>query len=115
MADMIYNMAEKSKKPVWFSNKVNWKKLHSPLTQQMENVDLIKGIFAHFNLDMRYHCRFPPPPAEDNVEEQLEEIRAVGDLQQQQDHKVPLVPADRALLQPGMEEEEVNPSRPVPL
>ena len=104
------SLADKSKKPVWFSNKVNWKKFHSPSHSTMvENVDLIKGIFAHFNLDMRTHCRFPPPPAEDNEEEQPEEIRAVGDLQQQQDHEVPLVPADRALLQPGMEEEEVNP------
>ena len=112
------SLADKSRKPAVFSNKVNWKKFHSPSHSTMvENVDLIKGIFAHFNLDIRTHCKFPPPPAEDH-EEQPDEILAAEDLHQQdQDHEdqeVPLVPADGELLgnyQPGMEEVEPMPDQ----
>ena len=46
----------------------------------VENVDLIKGIFSHFNLDMRTHCKYSPPPAEDH--EELEELPAEAPAEQ---------------------------------
>ena len=46
----------------------------------VENVDLFKGIFSHFNLDMRTHCKYSPPPAEDH--EELEELPAEAPAEQ---------------------------------
>ena len=42
------SLGDKTKKPLWFSSKVDWRKFSSPSHASMvENVDLIKGIFAY--------------------------------------------------------------------
>ena len=79
------SLTDKSKKPAWFTSKVNWKKFQSPSHSTMvENVDLIKGIFEHFNLDVKTHCKFPPPPADDAEELQPGEQHPAQDHRQQE-------------------------------
>ena len=79
------SLTDKSKKPAWFTSKVNWKKFQSPSHSTMvENVDLIKGIFEHFNLDVKTHCKFPPTPADDAEELQPGEQHPAQDHRQQE-------------------------------
>ena len=83
-------MTNKLRKPAWFSSKVDWKNFQSASHSTMvENVDLIKGIFSYFNLDMKTHCKYPPQPAEDPVEPQQKQPPAEADLE---NHEVPPVP-----------------------
>ena len=57
------SLGDKTKKPLWFSSKVDWRKFSSPSHASMvENVDLIKGIFDHFNLDIKTPNIYPPQP-----------------------------------------------------
>ena len=71
------SLTNKSSKPAWFSNKVDWKNFQSASHSTMvENVDLIKGIFSHHNLNMKTHCKYPPPPAKDTIEPQQEQFPA---------------------------------------
>ena len=79
------SLTDKKTKPAWFTTKVNWNKFQSPSHSTMvENVDIIKGIFSHFNLDVKTHCLFPPPPAEDPEELQPEEQHPAQDHRQQE-------------------------------
>ena len=76
------SLGDKTKKPLWFSSKVDWRKFSSPSHASMvENVDLIKGIFDHFNLDIKTHNIYPPQPvAVEEVEVPLE-VQAPLDVQ----------------------------------
>ena len=76
------SLGDKTKKPLWFSSKVDWRKFSSPSHASMvENVDLIKGIFDHFNLDIKTHNIYPPMPvAVEEVEVPLE-VQAPLDVQ----------------------------------
>lgn len=75
------SLTNKAMKPAWFSSKVDWKNFKSASHSTMvENVDLIKGIFSHFNLNMRTHCKYPSPPAEDH--EELQELPAEASAEQ---------------------------------
>ena len=76
------SLGDKTKKPLWFSSKVDWRKFSSPSYASMvENVDLIKGIFDHFNLDIKTHNIYPSlPVAAEEVEVPLE-VQAPHDVQ----------------------------------
>ena len=56
----------------------------------VENV--IKGIFSDFNLDIKTHCKYSPPPADDHEEAQPEKVLPA------EDHPVPPVPIEEELL-----------------
>ena len=60
-----------SVKPSWFSDKVDWQKFTSPSHASMEdNVDIIRGIYDFFNLDLTKHNSYPT--------EEVEDLLAVG-------------------------------------
>ena len=70
---------------------MNYQKFVAPSHSSMvENVDLIRSIFSHFNLDMKAYNRFPEPEAQ------------VDELQLEDQHLVHEVQPDR------VEEEEVE-------
>ena len=73
------------------SLQVDYQKFVAPSHSSMvENVDLIRSIFSHFNLDMKAYNRFPEPEAQ------------VDELQLEDQHLVHEVQPDR------VEEEEVE-------
>ena len=47
-------------KPPWFSDKVDWRKFIAPSKATYDdNLDIIKGIFNFYNLDMKVHNDHP--------------------------------------------------------
>ena len=68
-------------KPPWFSDKVDWKKFTSASQATADdNLDLVRGIFSFYNLDMKVHNNYPV------VEEQL---AAGEDNEQDEDQEEP--------------------------
>ena len=99
------SLTNKLRKPAWFSSKVDWKNFQSASHSTMvENVDLIKGIFSYFNLDMKTHCKYPPQPAEDPVEPQQEQPQAEADLENHEAAPVPVGGVMEENHQPGVGE-----------
>ena len=53
------------KKPLWFSSKVDYRQFKCASYSPMDNnIDLIKGIFDYYHLDMKTHNKYPDPAAE---------------------------------------------------
>lgn len=69
-------------KPPWFSDKVDWRKFIAPSKAAFDdNVDIIKGIFSFYNLDIKVHNDHPVAgeiEEEDDEEEGEEEEIAEG-------------------------------------
>ena len=64
------DLSDKTKKPLWFSSKVDYRKFKCASYASMEdNVDLIKGIFDYFHLDWKTHNKFQAPAAEIPLED----------------------------------------------
>ena len=88
-------------KPPWFSDKVDWKKFTSASHATADdNLDLVRGIFSFYNLDMKVHNNYPV------VEEQL---AAGEDNEQDEDQEEPGLLA-RAVAENDLdvgEEEEI--------
>ena len=71
---------------------MNYQKFVAPCHSSMvENVDLIRGIFSHFNLDMKTHNRFPVPEAQvDELHEQDADLQAEVQLDRVEEEEVEL-------------------------
>ena len=64
------DLSDKTKKPLWFSSKVDYRKFKCASYASMDdNVDLIKGIFDYFHLDWKTHNKFQAPAAEIPLED----------------------------------------------
>ena len=84
-------------KPPWFSDKVDWKKFTSASQATADdNLDLVRGIFSFYNLDMKVHNNYPV------VEEQL---AAGEDNEQDEDQEEPGLLA-RAVAENDLDEGE---------
>ena len=74
----------KSQRPPWFTNKLCWVDFTSPSYASLEdNVDVIRGIFDFYNLNVKTHCKFPVMPAEVQEEEQVD-----GELAEQVENQM---------------------------
>ena len=57
--------------PPWFTNKVGYLNWNNPSYSTMDdNLDIIKGIFEYFNLDINTHCKNLPTQEEEEEEEE---------------------------------------------
>ena len=69
-------------KPPWFSDEVDWRKFIAPSKATYDdNLDIIKGIFNFYNLDMKVHNDHPVAgeiEEEDDEEPQLGEPGGVA-------------------------------------
>ena len=47
-------------KPPWFTDNIDWRKFTSPSqATACDNLDVVRGIFSYYNLDMKRHNVYP--------------------------------------------------------
>ena len=81
-------------KPPWFSDKVDWRKFIAPSKATFDdNLDIIKGIFNFYNLDMKVHNDHP----------------VAGEIEEEDDEEPQLGEPGGVAVEPaeGAEEEEI--------
>ena len=96
-------------RPPWFSEKVDWRKFTAPTQATYDdNLDIIKGIFHFYNLDMKTHNDHPvagEPDENGDEDDQLGEpvgvaVEPAGGVEEEE------IMADLAPEEEGVEEED---------
>jgi hypothetical protein len=102
-------------RPPWFSRQVNWKKYTAPSFATIEdNLEIIKAIFEHFDLNIRTHCVHAPEEEEcmddlnEDDDEDYEDRRHQQDLEavQREDVAQDLMARLQAQLEAGLRQQD---------